>query len=300
MSASVNPAVLFWFIIACAMTLNCARCEEGQVDSQESDAAADTPSEVQLAAWIAGLDHSRFAEREKATDALSAAGKVAVGHLTVAVRGESLEAADRAVGVLEQFAAGTDQPLQLAALEVLVEADRFPTARRRADALLAELNEQICRTRFEELGARFKVSGPRRTLLGIAITVEISIDPEEWTGTPEDFNQLKLLRRVDSLKMTAPMIDDSVVTQLAEIDGLRLLELVQTKTTVGVVTRLRKNRPELRILVRDRSMLGIHLGQGGGLLISSIVAGSPAEKAGLQAGDVVQKFNGHPVDHFDT
>ena len=37
------------------------------------------------------------------------------------------------------------------------------------------------------------------------------------------------------------------------------------------------------------------LGDAGGALITGVVAGSPAEKAGLEAGDVIRKFNGRPI-----
>ena len=47
--------------------------------------------------------------------------------------------------------------------------------------------------------------------------------------------------------------------------------------------------------------LGIQraLTSGPGVLVDSVVAGSPAEKAAIQPGDTIRKFNGKPVNNFD-
>ena len=48
--------------------------------------------------------------------------------------------------------------------------------------------------------------------------------------------------------------------------------------------------------------LGIQraLTSGPGVLVDSVVAGSPAEKAAIQPGDTIRKFNGKPVGDFDA
>lgn len=259
----------------------------------------ETPSADDLRSWVASLDDIRFAEREKATDSLQAAGAPAVPHLGEALRGESLEAADRAVWVLEQFAASSDRPLQLAALEQLVEAERFPAARRRADALLTRFNEEYCRERFEELGGSFQLKRNRNNALGLVTSAVVVVDPETWKGSPDDLLILEKLRRLDDLRVAAAMVDDAIARRLAAINGLDQLELIQSQVTVPTVKRLKADHPNLRVILRSQSMLGISFQTTGSLVISRIEANTPAEQAGLLPGDVVQAFNGEEVDHFD-
>ncbi|WP_327041848.1 trypsin-like peptidase domain-containing protein [Micromonospora ureilytica] len=45
--------------------------------------------------------------------------------------------------------------------------------------------------------------------------------------------------------------------------------------------------------------VGVNQAEGGGALVASITAGSPAEKAGLQRGDVVTRFGDKPVNDSD-
>jgi hypothetical protein len=62
--------------------------------------------------------------------------------------------------------------------------------------------------------------------------------------------------------------------------------------------------PDLNpLLPNQRMIIGVNLDQefaGPGLKISGIVAGSPAESAGIQAGDVITAFDGAPTADFEA
>ena len=258
------------------------------------------PSEADLTTWSIALNHPKYSEREKATAALRSAGAASLPHLAHTLQGKSLEAAERTLDILQHFSSSNDQPLQLNALELLVEANRFPRAQRQAESLLSDLHKKQCQARFEALGAQFIEGVQRITVVGRVHAVQISIDPKKWKGTLQDFEYLQRLRQVETLVIIAPMLDDATVKKIATMKSLKMLELIQTQASIEVVKQIKKERPELRIILRSRSILGVQLGQGGGLTISDVVPGSAAEKAGLEVGDFIQAINGQAIDHYDA
>ncbi len=287
------------------MTVSCAVATGAPSAPIKEDSSKRRPgeeplTEAVLVGWRENLDHVRFTEREKASVGLARAGALALPFLADTLRGKSLEAADRAVELLEDFSRRADLPLRLAALEILVDANQFPAVSHRAATRLAKLQEEVCQTHFESLGAQFVVTPPRATIAGLLPTTQIAIDPKKWKGEANDFDQILRLGRVGSLKIIAPMVDDAMVKKIAQLEGLRLLTLVQTQASAAVIRQLRKDRPELRIVLRGQASLGISLSQGGGLVIAGFdPAGGPAVQSGLATGDVIQAFDAKPVEHFD-
>ncbi|WP_425398396.1 S1C family serine protease [Aeoliella sp.] len=257
------------------------------------------PSDQQLTDWVHDLDARKFAIREQATDSLVTAGAPAVPYLAKALHGPSLEASHRAVWVLQQLAETGEQPVQLAALELLVTSKRFPAVVRTAELELAELYEEICRTSFEKLGGEFTVSSEARTPYDIGAQVELNTNCESWTGTRQDVLQLCKLRHVAVLRIASRLVDDEIAKCLAKIDGLEVLELIETKATLQVVAQLKEQHPELRVRLKSRAALGIVLLDGGAPTVSSVQRDTPAEKAGFKADDVILSLGGHKVATFD-
>lgn len=261
--------------------------------------SAPSPTSDQLQAWAVQLDANKFADREQATELLLDAGASAVPQLAQVLSGESLEAADRAVWVLQQLAENADPPVQLVALEALVTSKRFPGVVRQASLALAELYEEICRENLETLGAEFSVTTEHRGLFDGGVAVKVNANRETWLGSNSDLMQLAKLREISILRIAAKTLDNQHVKKLASIEGLEVLELIETQATPEVIAELKKQHPDLRIRLKSRAMLGIALTDGGVPTITQVHANTPAAKAGFKAQDVVLSLAGQKVATFD-
>lgn len=260
---------------------------------------AVNPTRTQLEDWLQGLDSARFAERQRATEGLLEAGQAATPYLSQAIRGDSLEAAERAVWILQQHAEQTEQPMRLASLELLVAAHRFPEASRRAKPLLAELQQIICQTRLAELGADMRVSHRARTVVGLGTLVVLDTDLKEWQGKASDLMQLAKLSDVTAMKLNVPQLTDDHLDAISEIEGLLNLELIQTQVSFERVEEIRKAHPEMQIVLRGGAILGVEFLTTGTLSARKVSQGLPAEEAGMEIGDIVKTFAGVPVHNFE-
>ncbi|QDU55152.1 serine endoprotease [Aeoliella mucimassa] len=258
------------------------------------------PTEAELESWLAGLDANKYAQREAATDALGEAGAVAVPYLRRAALGDSLEAADRAVWILKKFAESTDEQLKLDALTVLADTERFPGIVREAELALAEIYEQLCQTHLEELGAEFTIEQGGVNLVNLdAEVIKVNTNREQWKGTVDDVMMLAKLRQVAMLRVACSELKDEHVRQLAGIEGLEIIELVETKTSIACVDELKQTHPQLRVRLKNRTMLGVKLSDLGAPTVRTIYPDKPAAKAGMRTGDVILKFDGHDILTFD-
>lgn len=261
--------------------------------------AAVGPAATQLDQWLTTLDSPVFADRQRATEALLAAGESATPYLARAVHGASLEAADRAVWILEQHAERSEPPMRLASLELLVGAERFPQAAKRADSLLAGLRLSMCQESLENLGAVITVTPHARVGGALGTLVEVDTNREEWQGTADDLRVLGSLRNVASMKLRTPELADSHFNAIIESEALVYLELFQTQVTFERIDESRKSRSTIQIIVRGRSMLGAEFSTAGMLSTRRVVPGGPAHKAGMESGDILQEFAGVRVANFE-
>jgi serine protease Do len=72
------------------------------------------------------------------------------------------------------------------------------------------------------------------------------------------------------------------------------MQVVDQLRTVGKVTRGRLGVQIRELAKEEADALGL---KQQGALVSRVERGSPAEKAGVQAGDIIQKFDGQPIAH---
>ncbi len=122
----------------------------------------------------------------------------------------------------------------------------------------------------------------------------------DWHGTADD---LKLLSRVTNLQRLAafgvPITDDDL-KQLDGLSRLDVVELLGTKVTAEGAARLAKMHQDITV---DRRRTNALCGVAGddtpaGVRITVVQAGSPADRGGLAADDIIVKFAGHEVGNF--
>lgn len=261
-----------------------------------------------IAAWIAQLGSDQFAQREAASRQLAAAGPEALQALAAAAAADDLEVASRAIDLLGGFldpdrtngeeGDGPDASLQAErALETLAEGPPGPVAQLAATSL--EFHQmgmhEAAQERLEALGARIGdglvAGGPR----GLGVTIDSG-----WQGEPADFRLLPRLRNLRRVNLHGVKIDASVLAILGRLRGLDTIQLYGTGIGDDGVAALAARFPNAEIDVRKGGKLGVG-GQRliGPCQITQVVAGSAADKAGIQIGDVVLSMDGVPIKNFD-
>jgi membrane-associated protease RseP (regulator of RpoE activity) len=136
---------------------------------------------------------------------------------------------------------------------------------------------------------------------GEVVVAEITLG-EGWRGTTADLAALKRVPSLQRLSIYAESVNDEAVKHLAPLKHLTRLELFGTNISDNAYDRLTKSLASTTLDRRKGGLLGVQgqPTQGAGCLVSHVQADSAAEKAGLQVGDVIKKFEGKPVDDFDS
>jgi hypothetical protein len=302
------------------------------VAAQESSAEA-------IQGWIGQLGAEQFAERESASRSLAAAGPAALGPLAEAARGGDLEVASRAIDVIRGYldppaAAGDgageeagagEQPAADAPVEPSLENSSLESSSRavalalEAERLLETLAEgppgpvpQIAATalEFHQLGMH-EAAQDRLQALGAKINdnylsmasgkrgLEAVIDTR-WKGSPEDLRLLPRLRNLRHVGIHGLKIDAQTLALLGRLRSLENIQLYGTGVSDEAVAALAARFPNAEIDVRKGGKLGVG-GQRivGPCQITQVVAGSAADRAGLQIGDVVLSMDGVAVKNFE-
>ena len=268
---------------------------------------ADEPPAA-IAEWIAQLGSDQFAQREAASRHLAAAGPEALDALATAAAADDLEVASRAIALLGGYldpdrAVGNEAEGSAAALqaertlETLAEGPPGPVTQLAATSL--EFHQmgmhEAAQARLEALGARLGegliAGGPH----GLGVTIDSG-----WQGEPADFRLLARLRNLRRVNLHGVKVDASILAVLGRLRKLDNIQLYGTGIGDDAVAVLAGRFPTAKIDVRKGGKLGVG-GQGliGPCHISQVVAGSAADKAGIQIGDVVLSMDGVPIKNFD-
>jgi hypothetical protein len=247
-----------------------------------------SPDEATVQQALRELDHSEWIVRERATHALSRSGPAIVRAVSQRAANGSPEAAVRAIEVLAQF---YDDPQFAAvdeletALEPLLVARGAPgEAARRAWESQRIAREQRAVGHIQALGGSIQFQASER--LGLDLDEPIAGIPQinyivigrRWKGGDEGLKHITRLSQVRIIYR----VKDAPITPAG----------VQKLDDAGF-------RSEVR-----GAFLGISGSQpfGGveeGCMIDMVTPKSPAEKAGLQPGDIVLKFDDKPVKDFN-
>jgi hypothetical protein len=256
-----------------------------------------------------GLESPQFAVRESASQRLVDAQAPAVTVLLTVAKEENLEAAVRAIGILEAIYVSGDVKNDVAAIDgaefALDELTRTgrPSVADRAEVVLeshydirerravAEIERLHGRPIFGELGASPNGWNPRRHLAPPA--VDRSGDPSKDKG--------ELTCLIVGPKWTG---SDEGLKHVARLKRLRLLYRIQgCPVSNEGIGRLRAAIPGIDVQERGAAKLGITnggspVGEGGGCVIHDIQEGEAASNAGLHPQDRIVQFGSHRVDDF--
>ncbi len=242
--------------------------------------------------YILDLQSDDFQARQKATQELPKFGEQVIPPLLKVTRGDSLEAAVRAILVIEQvYVLGKDDAVPAEdALEKLTHAKNPSVALRAEEAIdrHADIREKRAVREIRKMGGTVKLW----TADEIAKSAPgASYEPgqvryvalgSKWTGGEEGLRFVKRVRRFPVLYL----IKGHPIPELAMEDLMKALPATQFQT-------------------RDSdALLGItHTGipgDRGGCMVETVSNGLAAQKAGIQRGDLIIKFDGKPVESFEA
>jgi serine protease Do len=195
---------------------------------------------------------------------------------------------------------GTDKPSDLALLKVSA-SDLQPVALGNSDAV--QVGDVV-----------LAVGNP----LGVGQTVTMGIISAKGRSTTVGDGSYE-----DFLQTDAPInhgnSGGALVNTKGELVGINSQILSNSDGNIGIGFAIPANMAhhvmdELRTNGKvTRSQLGVtvqqvtadmaqslNLGHSGGAIVSSVSPGSAAERAGIKQGDVIESFNGQPVDDFNS
>jgi hypothetical protein len=260
------------------------------------------PPTDEISRWIKQLDSDEYWTREDASKRLFRAGRAAVAALSEAARSPKLEVSTRAVAVLAQLIELDDPRIELAAESVLEEiaASRVTSAAARAETALEGYRgsrQERALARLRELGASVVATSFSN---GDVAAVQITIG-EGWRGNTDDLVALKRIPKLQRLSIYEGSVDDGALQHLLSLKQLTGLELFGTGISDDGLKELTKELANTKIDRRKGGLLGVGgdpTVRGGGCFVTTVQPGTAADKAGLQPGDVITKFEGKEVSDF--
>jgi hypothetical protein len=308
---TVSPVVCLTSLVC--LTAISARCSAaGDTATAPAGSAEPVSASVALKDVARSLESPAFAVREAASERLANGQGPAVPLMLGVAKDGNLEAAVRAVGILEAIyvsaeAKGDPAAVDAAefALDELTRVGR-PSVADRADVVLEshyDIRERRAVAAIErfhgvakfgppgELGngwnARFNQIPPAIDRAGDSskerAELTLVIIGPKWTGGDEGLKQVARLKR-----LTGPL------HKLYRIQGC--------PATDEGIARLRSAIPGLEIEVRGAAKLGITYagapGSDRGCIIQDVQEGESAANAGLRPQDRIIRFGGHEIDDF--
>jgi len=199
-----------------------------------TDAGEAVATSEQIQRWVKSLDSERFVDREVATEKLIAAGASAVGPITEAVSGNSLEVTTRGLYILQELALSFETEAEeaaRAALEKIAES-RATSAGRRAAAILTRLDAVRQERALDDLKRLGAVVTTHPSQLGLPIVGNYSIEVgDSWRGQPDDLTRLRWLRDVSELAFLGQRVTDECLKHVSAIKGLASLTVKRANVT---------------------------------------------------------------------
>lgn len=242
---------------------------------------------------LKALEHAEFRVREAAAQRLVSRNVTVVPFLAGLAQTGSAEASVRAFELLRQLHRdGDDETYEAveAAYEALVQSDNILAASRAEAAIevVGAVRHRRALASFRKLGGVVQfVSDEDPTGDSPPPPIRYVMLNRHWTGGDDG---LKYLRRIDDFRQTVQFQQRSAlyVIKNAKISPEALAEL--KVTFAGAVVE----RGPACLGVKPSSEFG-----EGGVPIGEVVAGSAADRAGLQPDDIIYEFDNVPIPDFD-
>ncbi len=251
------------------------------------------PAEIQRA--VADLSSGEFAQRQTAEKKLIALGPPAFEPLIASLESVPLDAGQRILQILEQIWVTAPLPQadplerQLETLRLTLGPYQPAVARilsahhrlreQRAVKALRRLNA-IIESVFDEDEMELLIQMGQPIPNEPPVRISQIILPRSWKGTEADLWHIQRLSHLGSL--TVFVIENNGIDEVAQ-------------------QRMRVGFPELVVMARAEVFIGVvgsQFDSGQGCHVSSIQSGSPAEVAGLQAGDLILSVDGVKIGNF--
>lgn len=264
--------------------------DSSAAERERGGAVSEATAEV--AEEIKALEHAEFRVREAAGKRLLARGEQVVVPLTALANNGSPEASVRAFELLRLlYRDGTDATYETveAAYEGLVRSENVQVAARAEAAMEAavEIRHRRALASFRKLGGVVKFHSEESPEADAPTPpVKFAMISRKWSGADEG---LKYLRRIEDFRAPAGF---QRTPPLYVIEG--------AKVTEAGLAALQLTLPNLQVTTRGPACFGVQASPGeNGCRISGVERGSAADRAGLQEGDLILKFNDVPINDFD-
>ena len=124
-------------------------------------------------------------------------------------------------------------------------------------------------------------------------------------------DELKILTTLRGLEFKKTEINDSIFSAIADLKQLTAVTLSACKFKTQDFEKLKSLRPRLQVSFTAQAFLGVRgpidrfqmpdaiPKDPQGCLISEVISGSGADKAGMKIGDVIETVNQQPIGSFD-
>ncbi len=282
--------------IALALATAVALGQDLPAEAVPAVKSVEVPIPAEVAADLNELSAPEYKAREAAARRLLARKLDAVAPLKKLAETGTAEASVRAFELLRQlYREGDDETNEAAelAFEALSQNENPNVASRAESANDANIPVRRAKAiaAFRKLGGtiRFQTEeSDERTEVDESVDmIEYAMLDANWSGGDDG---LKYLKRIPDFRIQS------------EVRRAAVFAIKGSKLTDEGIASLEAAVPGLGVQRRGPACFGIsaYAGLGEkGLIVSSVKAGTAADRAGLVPGDLVQQFNGHSLEDFN-
>ncbi len=229
-------------------------------------------------------------------------GPAALDQLQAAADADAPEPADRSVWILRRLSNTKETSLKRQALEHLANLKKRPQVAAAVRETLDTLQHQEAVEAIEQFGGNYVESEFMVQAGTIGLAGRLDLD-SRWHGGDAGLVHLRHLNGMRMIRVIGTDISaGALFSELPQCESLQTVWLYGTKLTPDDVAKLRKLlRATVEIDYRRGALLGVASTTpdgAGPAIVRAVTPGSAAAVAGIQQGDIIQKFNGEALANF--